>query len=133
MWVEHVLNPKTITSIYPAEPPSLSQVQLHELSVICGGDLQCRLRFDLKDFPVDAPIKWVQQKSNTVQLSLNLIQTELIQCTIPGGSGIGALSVIHDGTRFQVTFTTQPQGVAFQAIATWIHVDNISSYQNELR
>ncbi|RAK70353.1 Imm50 family immunity protein [Hymenobacter edaphi] len=131
MWIEHLVNPKTITSIYSAEPPSLAQVQLSEVAIVCGGDLQCKLHFDLKDFPTDAPIKWVQRKYNTVQLSLNLIQTELIQCTIPSGSGIGDLSIIHDGTRFQITFTTQPQGVVFQATATWIHVDNISGYQKE--
>ncbi|WP_425553913.1 Imm50 family immunity protein [Hymenobacter antarcticus] len=131
MWIEHVLNPKTITSIYSTEPPSLAQVQLHELSIVCGGDLQCKLRFDLKDFPADAPIKWVQRRCNTVQLTLNLIQTDLIQCTIPSGSGIGDLSIIHDGIRFQITFSTQPQGVVFQATATWIHVDSISGYQNE--
>ncbi|WP_394370027.1 Imm50 family immunity protein [Hymenobacter piscis] len=133
MWIEHVLNPKTITSIYPTEPPSLEQIQLAEVAIVCGGDLQCKLHFNLKDFPADAPIKWVQRNCNTVQLSLNLIQTELIQCTIPGGSGIGDLSIMHDGKRFQVTFTTQPQVVVFQATATWIHVDNISGYQKELR
>ena len=131
MWIEHVLNPKTITSIYSTEPPSLAQVQLYELSIICGSDLQCRLHFNLKDFPVDAPIKWVQRKCNTVRLSLNLIQTELIQCTIPSGSSIGDLSIIHDGARFQIIFTTQLQGVVFRATATWIHIDNISGYQKE--
>ncbi|WP_425555494.1 Imm50 family immunity protein [Hymenobacter koreensis] len=130
-WIEHLVNPKTITSIYTTEPPSLAQVHLSEVSIVCGSDLQCRLHFDLKDFPADAPIKWVQRKCNTVQLSLNLIQIELTQCTIPSGSGIGDLIIIHDGTRFHITFTTQPQGVVFQATATWIHVDNISGYQKE--
>ncbi|WP_394332389.1 Imm50 family immunity protein [Hymenobacter swuensis] len=133
MWIEHVLNPKTITSIYPTEPLSLEQIQLFEVAIVCGDDLQCKLHFDLKDFPADAPIKWVQRKCNTVQMSLNLSQTELNRCAIPSGNGIGDLSIIYDGTRFQVTFTTQPQGIVFQATATWIHVDNISGYQNELR
>ena len=131
MWIEHVLNPKTITSIYSMGPPSLEQVRLSDLSIICGGDLQCRLRFDLKYFPADAPIKWMHRGYNTVQIALNLIQTELIQCTIPNGSGIGDLSIVYDGTRFQITFSTQAKGVVFQATATWIHVDNISAYQEE--
>lgn len=131
MWIEHLENSKTITSIYSTEPPSLEQVELYEVSIVCGGDLQCKLRFDLKDFPADVPIKWVQRQCNTVQLSLNLIQTELIQCAIPSGSGIGDMSIIHDGARFQITFSTQSQGVVFQAMATWIHVDNISAYQKE--
>ena len=130
-WIEHVMNPKTITSIYQGQAPSLAQVELGELSIVCGGTLQCRLHFDLKDFPADAPIKWVQQKCNTVSLSLNLIEATLEQCIIPSGSSIGDLSIVHDGTGFQVAFSTQPQGVVFRARATWINVDRISAYTKE--
>ena len=107
-WIEHVLNPKIITSIYPAQAPSLSGVRLHELSIICGGDLQYRLRFDLQDFPADAPSKWVQRECNTVQLVLNLTQVTIERYVIPSGDGIGDLSVVPDGTGFQVEFSTQP-------------------------
>jgi len=131
LWIEHVLNPKTITSIYPTQPPSLNQVQLGELSIICGADLQCRLHFNLRDFPADAPSKWLRQQCNTVSLTLNLIQATIKLCVIPGGSGIGDLSIVHEGTGFHVTFSTQPQGVVFRAQATWIHVDRISAYIHE--
>jgi hypothetical protein len=131
LWIEHVLNPKTITSIYSVQAPSLTQVQLGELSIICGGDLQCRLHFDLRNFPANAPLKWVQQKCNTVSLSLNLIQVTIEQCVIPSGSGVGDLSIVHDGTGFQVAFSTYPAGVVFRARATWIHVDRISAYLHE--
>ena len=57
MWIEHVMNPKTITSIYTTQAPSLAQVQLGELSILCGSTLQCRPHFDSKDFPADAPLK----------------------------------------------------------------------------
>jgi len=129
-WLEHVLNPKTITSIYPAQAPSLSGVRLHELSIICGGDLQCRLRFDLQDFPADAPPKWVQRECNTVQLALNLTQVTIERCVIPSGDGIGDLSIVHDGTGIQVEFSTQAQGIVFRAQTTWIQVDGISAYLN---
>ena len=132
MWIEHVLNPKTITSIYSTESPSLSQVQLHDLSIVCGADLQCKLRFDLKDFPTDAPVKWLNQRYNTVQLTLNCIQSEIVQCSIPSGSGIGDLSIVYDGSRFQITFSIQPKKVVFQAVTTWIHIYKISGYQKRL-
>jgi hypothetical protein len=125
-----VLNPKTITSIYPAQSPSLSGVRLHELSLICGDDLQCRLRFDLQDFPADAPLKWVQRECNTVQVALNLTQVTIEQCVIPSGNGIGDLSIVHDGTGFHIAFSTQTQGVVFRAQTTWISVDSISAYLN---
>jgi hypothetical protein len=131
MWIEHVINPKTITSIYPAQAPSLAHIRLGELSIVCGGSLQCRLHFDLKDFPADAPLRWVQQQCNTVSLSLNLIEATIEQCIIHSGSGVGDLSILHDGTGFQVAFSTDSQGVVFRARSKWIHVDRISAYVNE--
>jgi hypothetical protein len=133
LWIEHVLNPKTITSVYPTQAPSLAQVQLGELSIICGGTLTCRLSFDLRDFPTDAPTKWVQRKCNTVSLALSLTEVTIEQCVIPSGSGVGNLSIVHDGTGFEVAFSTKPQGVVFRARATWISVDSISAYTHELR
>jgi len=129
-WIEHVLNPKIITSIYPAQAPSLAQVRMHELAIICGEDLQCQLRFDLKDFPSEAPPKWVQRKCNTVQLTINLTQVTLDQCVIPSGNGVGDLSIVREDTGFQVRFSTQSHSVVFRAWATWIDVASISAYIN---
>jgi hypothetical protein len=128
LWIEHVLNSKIITSIYPDQAPSLAQVRLHELSVICGHDLKCRLDFDLRDFPADAPAKWVQRKCTTVKMTLSLIQATIDQCVLPGGNGVGDLSIVHEDTGFRVAFSTQPQGVVFQARATWIQIDSLSAY-----
>jgi hypothetical protein len=130
MWIDHVLNPKTITSIYPAQAPSLSQVRLHELAILCGGDLQCRLRFDLPDFPLDAPTKWVQQQYNTVQLTLSFIQATIDYCAIPSGNGVGELRIRYEEDHFQVEFYTPLQGSVFRAAATWIHVDKVAGYLN---
>jgi hypothetical protein len=131
-WVEHVLNPKTITSLYPAQPPSLSQVELVSLDITCGGDLQCRLHLVLHDFPADTPNKWVKKGCNAVALSLSLSQVALDLCVIPSGSGVGDLSLVHDGTGFNIAFATPAHGVVFRARATWISVD-ISAYIDERR
>ncbi|RZJ87048.1 MAG: hypothetical protein EOO60_12650 [Hymenobacter sp.] len=130
MWIDHVLNPKTITSIYPAQAPSLGHVHLHELAILCGGDLQCRLRFDLPDLPLHAPAKWVQQY-NTVQLTLSFIQVTIDHCAIPSGNGIGELRIRYEEDRFHVEFHTPAQGSVFRAAATWAHVDQIAGYLNQ--
>jgi hypothetical protein len=130
MWIDHVLNPKTLISIYPAQAPSLGQVRLHELAIISGGDLQCRLRFDLPDFPLDAPAKWVQQQYNTVQLTLSFLQVTINHCAIPSGSGVGELRIRYEENHFQVEFYTPVQGSVFRATATWAHIDKIAGYLN---
>ena len=73
----------------------------------------------------------MQQKCDTVNLSLCLIDVTLEHCVIPRGSGIGDLSIVHEGTGFQVVFSTQSEGVVFRARSTWIHVDRISASLNE--
>lgn len=131
MWSEHVVNPQTIKSIYPTQGPSLAQIQLQDLTIICGGDLQCRIRFDLHEFPDPAPAKWVQRQCNTVQLTLTLLQATVDLCVIPSGKGIGDLSIECKDERLHVVFRTQPEGVVFRAVASWIHVDSISAFQQE--
>jgi hypothetical protein len=131
MWIDHVLNPKTITSIYPAQAPSLDQVRLHELAIICGSDLQCRLRFDLPDLPLPAPAKWVQQQYNTVQLTLSLLQATIDHCAIPSGNGVGNLQIRYEADRFHVAFHMPEQGSVFRATATWIQVDQLAGYLNQ--
>jgi len=131
MWIDHVLNPKTITSIYPAQAPSLGQVRLHELAILCGGDLQCRLRFDVADFPLPAPAKWVQQQYNTVQLTLAFLQATIEHCALPSGSNIGELRISYEADRFQVEFQLPEQGCVFRAAARWVHVDKLAGYLNQ--
>jgi hypothetical protein len=131
MWIDHILNPKTITSIYPAQAPSLAHVRLHELAILCGGDLQCRLRFDVADFPSPAPAKWVQQQYNTVQLTLAFLQATIDHCAIPSGSSIGELRISYEADRFHVAFYLPGQGCVFRAAATWVHADKITGYLNQ--
>jgi hypothetical protein len=130
MWIDHVLNPKTITSIYPAHAPSLDHVRLHELAILCGDDLQCRLRIDLPDFPLTAPANWVQQQYNTVQLTLAFIQATIDHCAIPSGNVTGELRISYEAARFYVEFSTPVQGSVFRATATWVQVDKIAGYLN---
>lgn len=131
MWSEHVVNPQPIRSIFPTQEPSLCQVELQDLTLICGGDLQCRLQFDLPEFPDPAPAKWVQRKYNTVQLTLTLLQVTVERCVIPSGNGRGDLRIEPQDGRLHVTFRTPAQGVVFRAVASWIHVDSISAFQQE--
>jgi hypothetical protein len=130
MWIDHVLNSKTITSIYSAQAPSLDHVRLHELAILCGGDLQCRLRFDVTDFPCPAPAKWVQQHYNTVQLTLAFLQATIDHCAIPSGSSSGELRISYEADRFRVAFYLPGQICVFRAAATWVHVDRIAGYLN---
>jgi hypothetical protein len=73
----------------------------------------------------------VQQKCNTVRLSLNLMQVSLEQCVIPSGSGVGDLSIVYAAAGFHRAFSTHSAGVVFRARAAWIHVDRISAYSHE--
>ena len=74
----------------------------------------------------------MQRGCNAVALSLDLTQASLKQCVIPSGKGVGELSIVHDGTGFDVVFATQLHGVVFRARATWISAE-LSAYSDERR
>ena len=130
MWKEHVLNPRLIPSIFKNKEPSLKQIQMQEIAITFGGDLQCRIHFDLKDFPSEAPEKWVQSKYNTVRMSLALIDADVKHFSVCGGVIIGDLSVVFENSSFEVEFKTDGAGLVFRATARWINVDKVSGYVN---
>jgi hypothetical protein len=130
MWSDHVLNPKLLTRIYPAQAPSLRQVRLHEVAIRCGSDLQCRLRFDLATFPLHAPAKWVRLQYNTVQVTLSFLSATIEHCAIPSGNGIGDLGISYEADRFLVDFQMPGHGSVFRAAATWVQIEQVAGYLN---
>ena len=128
MWTEHVLNPKLIQGIFKNEKPSLKQIRMKEIAVIFGSDLLCRIHFDLKDFPVEAPLKWIQSKYNKVQMSLALLNTDIVHFSAHGGDIEGDLSIIFDKSYFTIEFRDNTNELIFSATSKWINIDKISGY-----
>jgi hypothetical protein len=128
MWAEQVLNPKVISSIFKNDVPSLKEIKMQEIALLFSGDLLCRMSFDLKEFPSEAPLKWVQSKYNRVQISLALIEANVNHFSVGGGMLVGDLSIVLKDSEFEIEFKTDNGYLVFQASAKWIHVDKVSGY-----
>lgn len=68
-WVDFLQDSQAIRSIYCADLPSLSDIDLHEVRLDRRGT-SVFLRFDLADYPAPAPKKWIARNANMVQLQL---------------------------------------------------------------
>lgn len=127
-WVEVLVNPITIQSIYGDLVPSLAGVDIHELRLHRDAS-RATIRFDLKDFPGDPPVKW--ESCNTVQLELRLIEIEDISIQSWGHNMIADLSIERisgDLVRFQSNPVPE-----LSITAGWISVSKISAYINSER
>ncbi|WP_080671708.1 Imm50 family immunity protein [Salinispora cortesiana] len=70
-WIDLLGKPDGIRAVYGEDLPTLSSVDLHELSLHRDGPL-ATLRFDLAEFPRRPPKKWADQGFNVVQVQLSL-------------------------------------------------------------
>jgi Immunity protein 50 len=109
MWTEHILNPLTIKNIFKDETPSLKQVKMYQLTMNFGGTLLCNIQFDLHDFPVSAPSKWLQKKCNTVSFNLSLIDSVFTTMSVQGGVTVGDLEINFINQKFEFKFK-KPDG-----------------------
>ena len=132
MWTEHILNPLIIKSIFKDEIPSLKQIKMQRMNLDFGVDLLCRLYFDLKDFPISVPTKWLQRKCNTLQFHLSLTNSTFTTLSMQGGATIGDLEINFINQQFEFEFKNSDGKVHFIGSAKWIDVSEISAYTNQL-
>jgi hypothetical protein len=132
MWTEHILNPLTIKSIFKDEVPSLKQVKLYQLTMNFGGTLLCNLQFNLHDFPVYAPSKWLQKNCNTVSFNISLIDSIFTTLVVHGGVTVGDLEINFINHQFEFEFKNPDGEIHFSGYAKWISVVEVKAYSNSL-
>jgi hypothetical protein len=97
MWTSLIENPASIGAIYGNDLPSLNDVHLHEISFINGVELECNLKFDLRDLPPSLPLKWKQRGVNQIQMLLKLSTGEVDFFQYDGGRLRGNLEILQEG------------------------------------
>ncbi|TQC41911.1 hypothetical protein EEB14_51975 [Rhodococcus sp. WS4] len=126
-WVDFLHDSQAIRSIYGADLPSLSDIDLHEVRLERRG-ASVFLRFDLDEYPASPPKKWIAQRANTVQLELQF-------------SDVGDLTLSGWGTDLPVTLeisATPHSGYRVSCgklpdlsmTARWISIYKMSAHHN---
>lgn len=103
-WLDVVDNADFVGRMYGGAP-SLENVEIHELTLARGGPL-LTLRFDLPEFPKNAPRDWVASQYEVAQLTLMVIGVASVRLDGWSTEVRGSLSVVRHGpldveTRFQ--------------------------------
>jgi hypothetical protein len=130
MWSSLVENSESLRAIYGNESPSLKDIQFHEINIVNGADIQCNLRFDIKELPPRIPEAWMSRHVNAVQINLNLINVEIVNFEYSGGRLLGNLDIQLKGNSKQVSFTIFNR-VVFVIKAKWLYVSAITGYSKE--
>ena len=133
MWTNLVENSRALANIFDKELVSLSEIKLVDTIIEYGINLNLILRFDLNQYPKNPPKKWAINNSNTVQLVLRLVDSEIIFFkTIENCFYIGNLDITGDSDIKSIAFVEkESKDVIFIINAKWIYLDNITSYQSK--
>ena len=130
-WLDLVNRTEGIRAVFSEVEPSLDTVRLHEMIFHQDGP-QLTLRFDLIDFPLVPPPKWVKAECNTVQLILVLYSISEVRLEGWARDNIGEIDIQpHIPKGFAVEFASD--GSKLMAICDFVFVESISAYQNSVK
>lgn len=123
-WIGALSDPRPLLAVYGDKLPSLGGVRIEELSLSPNGPT-VRLRLDLKEYPIDPPMKWQRDGLNVVHVELLLIGLEEISISEFSVDSVCDLKIWRDGL---VRFSGESGSVRFQGAAAAATVVRISAY-----
>ena len=126
-WLDVVVDARPIQAIYGERVPLLISVVLHEVSLHRDGP-RVIVRFDLPEFPVNPPRKWVAQQFNVAQLKL--IFDGIHDISLQGWSTnpVVDISIIRAGDRVKASVSSAAVQINIDCDA--VLVSSISGYQS---
>ena len=131
MWQNLIENPKPLFSIFGDEYVSLSSIELIDTKIEYGLDLQISIRFDLNQYPINPPEKWILNQNNTVQLTLNLVASEIVIFKTPKNIPyIGDINITKNLDILSISFTAM-QNQIFMINSKFIYLSSLTAYCRE--
>jgi hypothetical protein len=127
MWIDHLENPETIKAIYQSELPELTDIELTEMKIDFGEDINCSIKFNLRNLPKTLPQKWAERKVSIVQIDLLLLKVELKQFNTNTFNFVGDLKFTVSELAKTIHFESNGK-LFFTIDATWIYVRSISGH-----
>ena len=129
MWIEHLQNPETIKAIYHSDLPELNEIELTEMKVNFGEDLNCSIKFNLRNLPYKLP-KWEERKVSIVQIDLLLTNIEIKQFNTEKFNFVGNLKITASDSVKTIQF--ESKAISFFTInANWIYAQSISGHTRD--
>jgi Immunity protein 50 len=125
-WLDCVDRAEMIREIFDRVEPRLDEIRLHEVTLHHDGP-SVSLRFDLSEFPVVPPTKWVEAGYDTVQLRLALDDVSEIAIEGWSNDNRGKMDIQrHSPTSLSVEF--QSRRSKLRVVCHFARIDRISAY-----
>jgi len=125
MWVSYLENPEAIKAIYKESIPELNDVELTELKILFGEDIQCSIQFDIRKLPKELPQKWLKRKVSIIHIELLLVNVEIEQFNTNQFNFVGDLEIEAKDLLRKTSFKSGGQ-VFFKINAKWIYLQSIN-------
>ncbi|WP_188114265.1 Imm50 family immunity protein [Streptomyces apricus] len=115
-----------IDSIYRGSPPRLEGVNIHEVVLSREGP-SLRVRFDLQEYPAQAPRKWQLQGFNTVQVQLHFGGLRSVEIDGFSVQPVGDIDISKDG---MVEVVISSRETRIRAVADNVYVEKMNAYMD---
>lgn len=102
-WVDVAERSTYLRSLYPDKDPDLADVRLMEVRLLEDGPTLA-VRFNLKEFPKNPPVKWLRDGANMVQVTLRCGGIRQLEMHGWHVDSVGRLQVMVQGELFAVGF-----------------------------
>ncbi|SBT38145.1 Imm50 family immunity protein [Micromonospora auratinigra] len=123
-WLDLVTNSHGLRQIFHGQAPALDGVDLHEISVGREGPT-LRIRFDLRAFPADPPVKWRRSGFNAVQVELLFGGVSALSLQGVSVNMVADVHIEHDG---KVSLLITSPAVRVTASADSVTIARIEGY-----
>lgn len=130
-WFDLLENPESLQAIYNSDIPDLNDVEIIEMKIVFGEDIQCLVKFTLRKLPTVLPEKWKERKVSIVQIELLLVNIKMKQFTTDKFNFVGNLKLSNNGAMKTVYFESNQQ-LFFTIDTNWIYVQSISGQSRNL-
>lgn len=129
-WLDIVGESDVLARLFNDGMPSLNVVEMHEIAVHRDGPA-LTLRFDLAEFPCNAPAAWRSEGHNTLQLTL--VVSGLRSFVLSGWAteATGPLRIEPDPVLGGVRLHFDSPATSLGAVAERVHLRKISPYASK--
>ena len=123
-------NVRSLTALYK-NIPQLQDVEIINIIVVPGEDLELILTLDTSELPEKLPLKWLDRKVNTVQIEFDFIGVRIINFNIDTGSNYCFRIERLRGNEHIIILTNKANCDKIKFEARWAYIKNISGYTKE--
>lgn len=123
-------NVRSLTALYK-NIPQLQDVEIINIIVVPGEDLELILTLDTSELPEKLPLKWLDRKVNTVQIEFDFLGVRIINFNIDTGSNYCFRIESLRENEHIISLTNKANCDKIKFEARWAYIKNISGYTKE--